>query len=205
MIRNIIFDIGNVFVRWAPTEVVQRCYDLPAGSAENLAKAAHLFRGHGLWLDLNRGTLNMEQVRRAYREKVGLSEDEVERFFFHALDHQVMVEGTEELATHLKAKGYHLFALTDNVHEFVEHHKAHRTFWNLFEDAVVSDEVKLLKPDPAIFSLAVEKFGIAAPETVFFDDVLANVEGAKSVGMEARVFTTAAHCAEDLRTLGVQF
>jgi putative hydrolase of the HAD superfamily len=54
MIKNIIFDVGNVFVQWSPQEIVERCFDLPKGSEDNMRRAEALFRGP-VWLSLNRG------------------------------------------------------------------------------------------------------------------------------------------------------
>jgi HAD superfamily hydrolase (TIGR01509 family) len=63
----------------------------------------------------------------------------------------------------------------------------------------------MMKPDPAIFRHALQTFGLTADETVFFDDYQQNIDGARSVGMEARLFTTARRCEDDLRELSVSF
>jgi 2-haloacid dehalogenase len=59
----------------------------------------------------------------------------------------------------------------------------------------VSGEVKLLKPDPAIYFLALDRFGLKPAEALFIDDREINVEGALAVGMQAHLFVD----AEDLR------
>jgi len=56
MIKNVIFDVGNVFVRWSPPEIVERCFSLRKDSDENLRRAEALFRGP-LWRRLNLGEL----------------------------------------------------------------------------------------------------------------------------------------------------
>jgi putative hydrolase of the HAD superfamily len=204
MIKNIIFDVGNVFVQWAPQEVVERCFDLKIGSAENSQRAAALFHGP-LWMSLNRGELTQQEAERAYQVQFGLSEQETRTLFFHILDHLTPIEGTEEIAYRLRRAGYRVLAVTDNVHEIVAYIKARHRFWNAFEGAVVSAEIGILKPAPAIFQHALEKFRLVAEETAFFDDVEANVDGARSIGLEARLFTTARRCEADLRALGVTF
>jgi putative hydrolase of the HAD superfamily len=55
MIKNVIFDVGNVFVRWSPPDVVERCFGIPKNSDENLQRAEALLRGP-LWRRLNMGT-----------------------------------------------------------------------------------------------------------------------------------------------------
>jgi putative hydrolase of the HAD superfamily len=204
MMRNVIFDVGNVFVRWSPPEIVERCFGLRKDAAENLGRAEALFRGP-LWRRLNLGELTQEEAMLAYQAEFGLSEEQANDLFFHVMDHQELIDGTEAIAHRLKQAGYRVFALTDNVHEIVAHLKSRHQFWTLFEGAVVSAEVGLMKPDPAIFRHATETFGLAAAETVFLDDIQANVDGARSIGMEARLFTTPSRCEEDLRALGLSF
>jgi putative hydrolase of the HAD superfamily len=202
MIKNIIFDVGNVFVRWSPQEVVERCFNLQKGSDENLRRAEALFRCP-LWMNLNRGELTQHEAERAYQAQFGLSEAETKALFFHVMDHLELIEGTEEIAYRLKKAGYGVFALTDNVHEIVAYLKARHRFWNLFDGAVVSAEIGILKPDPAIFRHATEKFRLLAEEAAFFDDIEANVDGARSIGIEARIFTSPGRCEADLQALGL--
>lgn len=204
MIRNVIFDVGNVFVRWSPPDIVQRCFDLRIGSDENLQQATALFRDP-IWRRLNLGELTQAEAELAYQAQFGLSKEETRNLFFHVMDHQELIDGTEAIARRLKQSGYRVFGLTDNVREIVAHLKARHQFWDLFEGAVVSAEIGLMKPDPAIFRHTVERFDIAAPQTVFLDDYQVNVDGAKSIGMEAKLFTTAQRCEEDLRGLGLSF
>jgi putative hydrolase of the HAD superfamily len=204
MIRNVIFDVGNVFVRWSPPDIVERCFDLQKGSDQNLQRAETLFRCL-LWRRLNLGELTQEEAELAYQAEFGLSKEDASNLFFHVTDHQDLIDGTEAIARRLKHAGYRVFGLTDNVHEIVAHLKSRYRFWTLFEGAVVSAEIGLMKPDPAIFRHATETFGLVAAETVFFDDIQANVDGARSIGLEARLFTTPSRCEEDLRELRLSF
>jgi putative hydrolase of the HAD superfamily len=204
VIKNVIFDVGNVFVQWSPKEIVERCFNLPKGSDENSRRAEALFQ-NTLWKSLNRGELTQREVEQAYQAQFGLSAEQTRMLFFHIMDHQEVIDGTEEVARRLRKAGYRVFALTDNVLEIVAYLKNRHRFWTLFEGAVVSAELGTLKPDPAIFRHAIEKFNLLPEETVFFDDVKANVDGASSIGMKARIFTTPSGCAEDLQALGLSF
>jgi len=204
VIKNVIFDVGNVFVQWSPTEIVDRCFDLRNGTDENLQRAEALFRSP-LWRSLNRGELTQQEAEQAYQAQFGFSAEQTRMLFFHIMDHQVLIDGTEEIARRLRNSGYRVFALTDNVLEIVAHLKSRHQFWTVFEGAVVSAEIGMLKPDPVIFRHAIEKFNLMAAETVFFDDVMANVDGASSIGMKARLFTTPTRCVEDLQALGLSF
>ncbi len=203
MIKNVVFDIGNVFVQWSPPEVIRRCFDLPPDSAENRERTK-LLRSP-LWLRLNRGELTETEAELAYQAEHGLTKDEAAALLFHVKDHQDLIDGTEAIARRLQAAGYRLFALTDNVREIVLHLKSRYRFWELFEGAVVSAEVGMLKPHEGIFRHLVESFGLEPSETVFLDDMQANVDGAKRIGLQACLFTSAAQCEQDLRALGLRF
>ena len=203
MIKNVVFDIGNVFVRWSPPEVIRRCFDLPHDSAENRERTM-LLRSP-LWLRLNRGEVTGAEAELAYQAEHGLTPQQAAALLFHAMDHQEPVDGTEAIARRLQAAGYPLFALTDNVREIVAHLKQRYRFWELFDGTVVSAEVGMLKPHEGIFRHLVDTFGLEPAETVFLDDIQANVDGATRVGLHARLFTTAEQCEQDLRALGLEF
>ena len=204
MIRNVVFDVGNVLVRWSPPEVICRSFGLAVGSDKNMMRAQALFRSP-IWRRLNLGELSLPEAELAYQAELGLTPDQTNKFFFHVMDHQGLIEGTVAIAQRLKHAGHHVFGLTDNVHEIVAYHKSRHHFWQLFDGCIVSAEIGRLKPDPAIFRHLLETFTLKAGETVFFDDVQPNVDGAKSVGIEARLFTTPGQCEEDLRALGLRF
>ncbi len=72
-------------------------------------------------------------------------------------------------------------------------------FANVFDELVISAEVGLLKPDPRIYHLALERLGVRPEESVFLDDMLVNVEAARSVGMSAIQFTQQDSSLEELK------
>jgi epoxide hydrolase-like predicted phosphatase len=74
-------------------------------------------------------------------------------------------------------------------------------FEDVFDEMIVSAEVGLVKPDPRIYRLALEKLGAQPEESVFLDDVLVNVEAARSVGMSAIQFTQPEKALEELKKL----
>ncbi|MDQ8726599.1 HAD family phosphatase [Bradyrhizobium sp. LHD-71] len=181
-----------------------RCFDLEAGTDANRKRAEALFRCP-IWIRLNLGELTQAEAELAYQTELGLTPEDTRKLFFHVMDHQEMIDGTLAIAHRLKDAGYRVFALTDNVHEIVAHLKSRHKFWPLFEGAIVSAEIGLMKPSPEIFRHLLETFEIGASETVFLDDHPPNIEGARSAGLEARLFTTADQCEADLRALGLKF
>ncbi len=72
-----------------------------------------------------------------------------------------------------------------------------------FRAKVVSGQVKQLKPEPAIYRLLLDRNGLAAGDCVFIDDSIANVEGARAVGMDAIHFTGAEALSRELAARGL--
>jgi len=106
------------------------------------------------------------------------------------------VPGVHEIVAELDERSVPLFAITNFSADFwPPFHESERAFFSRFRDIVVSGEEKLLKPDPAIYWLALDRFRLHPSEALFIDDRAINVEGALAIGMGAHLFTG----AEDLR------
>lgn len=105
-----------------------------------------------------------------------------------------------ELIHQLQHLSYVRIGLVSNAHRSL-----HQSLWqdgihSLFDDVVTSQEISKVrpKPDPQFFFHAINRLGGQAANTIFFDDRLINVEGAKAIGIKAHLFTTAQQCKVDL-------
>ena len=106
------------------------------------------------------------------------------------------VPGVHAIVEELDARGVPLFAITNFSADFwAPFHQKEQAFFSRFRDIVVSGREKLLKPDPAIYYLALDRFGLRPEQALFIDDREINVEVALAVGMQAHLFTD----ADDLR------
>ena len=103
------------------------------------------------------------------------------------------IPGMIEIVEELDAAGVPLFGITNFSGEFWRPFRDREAaVFDRFRDIVVSGDEKLLKPDPAIYALALKRFGLAAGEAVFVDDNAANVEAANRAGIHGVLFTDAA-------------
>ena len=106
----------------------------------------------------------------------------------------------------MKKAGYRVYILSN--YGSYTYEKTKKDSLNFLEDAdgaIFSYEVKQIKPDAAIFEALFEKYQIKAEESVFLDDLAANIEGAKHMGMHGIVFTGIEDAKEELKALGVEF
>jgi 2-haloacid dehalogenase len=90
----------------------------------------------------------------------------------------------------LAARGVKLFAITNFAVDTFAEVTARFDFFSLFDGIVVSGREGVLKPSPEIFHRLARRHGLALSRCLFIDDVAANVEGARAVGMLAHHFTT---------------
>lgn len=200
-IRNVVFDIGNVIVRWAPLEIVKLTFG-EVKAPEVLVKA--IFQSE-TWLDLNKGLISESDAKAQYQQFLNLSDLECERLFYYVKQTQILIFGSVDLLQRVKLAGYNVYALTDNVHEIVSHLKSTYTFWPLFDGATVSAELGLLKPQAEIYQSLLMQYRLDASETIFIDDMPRNVMGANAVGITGVQFENAVQCEEALKALGLSF
>ncbi|THD35586.1 MAG: HAD family phosphatase [Sphingomonas sp.] len=110
--------------------------------------------------------------------------------------------GMTELVGELDAAGVPLYAITNFSGEFWPPFRAREAaFFAPFRDIVVSGDEKLVKPDAAIYRLALKRFGLQPEEAVFVDDNAANVRSAKALGIHALLFENAQALRHQLREL----
>jgi len=112
------------------------------------------------------------------------------------------VRGSIELVERLDAAGVPLFAITNFGHEFWQGFRPTQPIFDRFRDVIVSGTERLMKPDPAIYALAIERFGIDPAGALFIDDNPANVAGAEAAGIAAHRFENATALEAELVTRG---
>ncbi len=112
--------------------------------------------------------------------------------------------GVHAIVEDLHEAGVPLFVISNFSHEFWPPFRARESaLFDRFQGFVISGEERLVKPDPAIFRLALDRFGLEAGEAFFVDDNPANVESAAALGIAARLFTDAATLRRDLQGCGL--
>ncbi len=198
-IRNIVFDVGNVLVRWSPETIVSQA--LPE-EPDPAALGARLF-SHPIWRELNRGKTTAVEMQAKFCAEFDYSADQMTALFRHVLLTQTPIPGMFEMLKRVRKAGYKVYALTDNVDEIVAYLKVQYDFWPDFHGAIVSSEVGLTKPDQAIFERLLSEFGLHADNTLFTDDMPRNIEAAKAAGLDAFVFTNATQCESEFAARGI--
>jgi 2-haloacid dehalogenase len=113
------------------------------------------------------------------------------------------IDGTVELVQALKTAGYTVALLSNISTEKYEVLRRKYRFFDYFDSQLISAEVKLLKPDPRIYTLLLEQINRAAEDCIFIDDSAINVVGADRVGMTAIQFQSPHQLKTELQQYGL--
>lgn len=188
-LRAVVFDVGNVLYDWNPRFLYERL--IPAGPALDAFLLDVATKDWHFQHDAGRPFAETSaELAAAHPEHAELIAVWGPRFTEQLGD---LLPGMQALVEELDAAGVPLYALTNFSAEFWPPFRARETAtFDRFRGIVVSGDEGLTKPDPAIYRLALDRFGLRAEDTVFVDDRADNVEGARSVGMDAVLFTDTA-------------
>ena len=192
MIKAVIFDFGGVLMRTVnslPRRELEQRFGQP------------LFES-SLWDDVRLGHISDAEFWADVGRRLGLDTEATAEFrrAFRAgdrLDEELMA-----LIRHLRDEGYRT-ALLSNGPASRDQHLEQLGIADGFDVIVVSGYEGLLKPDPAIFELTLERMGVSAEEAIFVDDSRANVAAAQQVGLHAIRFRGLSPLRKQLRDLGI--
>jgi len=197
-IDAIIFDLGNVLLAFDESRAARRL-------AERTGKTLS---------EINAYALSTPYVTELSIGKLS------KKTFFHTVAKDLAFNGTYEEFAELWSDIFTpiepMVALTKSLHQrlprlvlsntnaiHVDYVLEHYPFLHDFDAHVFSHEVGLLKPDPAIFQHALQKYGLTAERTVFVDDIAANADAARRLGMKAVHFNNPDQARTELTNLGI--
>ena len=196
----VIFDVGNVLIRWDPRNLYRKLLRDDAAIVSFLDETGLL-------------SMNLAcDAGKPFREGVA----ELSARFPHyateiaAFDQRWpelldgSIPGSVAVLEDLSRAQVPVYAITNFAREKFDLALALFPFLGLFDDIVVSGDVGLLKPDPAIYRLLIERRGITPARALFIDDSLRNVSGARAVGLNAHHFREPGALAAELAGWGLE-
>lgn len=187
---NLIFDLGGVVVEWQPQAICAEAFANPAHQATALE---HII-GHPDWLELDRGTLARDAAIRRASARTGWDHAVVEDFFDHVPETLRLKPDTVDLMQRLHEAGHRLFCLSNMPHHSLAYLERAYTFWDVFSARVISCQVGMCKPEPGIYAHLLRHCAIDATQSIFIDDMQANVDAAAAFGIHPLRFEDAAQC-----------
>ena len=200
MIRNFVFDMGEVLIHFNFKVFADR-YDLT--EEDKALVTREVFWGEANWALSDWGQIDENEVARRACEKLPQHLHEAARgMATRWWDPIIPVEGMADLVRRVKEAGYGVYLLSNAGF-------AHRTYWptvpgsEYFDGIVVSAYEKLVKPQPEIYKVLLDRFKLVPEECLFVDDRETNLAGAEVCGMHSVIFRSAEDLEKSLRERGI--
>ncbi len=185
MIRNIVFDMGGVLIRFDPEWFLTR--DGITDPGDRTLILNELFRS-AEWAMMDSGMLTEASAEPLILARVpDRLKDSVRHLLFHWAYPRDTIPNMEDLVRRLKDSGYALYLLSNAS-------TAQHDYWPLytvsryFDGKLISCDVKVVKPSHEIYQIFTEKFALNPDECLFIDDTPPNVAAAIACGWEGIVF-----------------
>jgi 2-haloacid dehalogenase len=199
-IKAIIFDFGGVVINWDPRRVFRKYFP---GDEQALEKFMveigfmewNLRQDEGY--PFEQAVVDLSAQFPQYAHIIKAYDTEWEQSITG------IVPETVDLLRRLKAAGNHLYGLTNWNHAKFTLVRHKFEFFSLFEEIVISGEVKLAKPDPAIYRLLLGKIGLSAQDCLMVDDTVRNVEASRKLGFETIHYLSPDQLEAEFKRLGV--
>ena len=180
MIKNIIFDLGNVLLKFHPKEFLLRFTD----DNEYIDQfAAKIFRSK-LWMELDRGTISLESAKNDFISKYPKEEAFLTLFFDQWMEMLTPIEKNVKILKDLRNLGYQTYILSNFIKETYTFIEKKYSIFPLFDGQIISGFEKTIKPEKAIYELLLSRYNLLPEESLLIDDVLFFLKPAKKLGMK---------------------
>ncbi len=196
MIKNVVFDMGNVLLDYNPRYSLEKYLD---NEEDRALIYRELFCGPE-WAEADLGLIRDE-------DRFALVSLRVPQRLHSALkeictrwyDCMVPLEGAREFVRFCKESGYRIYILSNASDKFYEYFPNFSSL-DYFDGYVVSSDIHTAKPQPRIYRHLLNRYHLQAEECLFIDDLPQNVEGARKVGFQAVQFQNDFQPIRDLLT-----
>ncbi|MCR5656921.1 MAG: HAD family phosphatase [Butyrivibrio sp.] len=181
-IKNLIFDVGDVLIGFRWKDMLVNDFGIPEERAVHIGPKVF---DDPIWVELDAGRKQIEEVVDYYRSKYPEDGDIIQRMFAEGERMSVKREGVWGAVENLKKCGFRIYLLSNYSKYLFEKHTKDMTVLPILDGKVISYEVNSVKPEPEIYEHILKKYDLKPEESIFFDDKEENVNAAKEQGISA--------------------
>ena len=184
MIKNIVFDLGNVLINFKPSEYFDK-----NNYPENIKKTilSDIFDSKE-WLLIDNGEITTSEAINSIALRSSLKKEEIALIFKLRTDMMFPLDLNVRLLPELKKRAFKLFYLSNFPIDIFEEVRTGYYFFRYFDGGLISSEAKYSKPDSRFYEILLEKYNLVPQECLFIDDIEINVRTAEDLGMKG-IFT----------------
>jgi putative hydrolase of the HAD superfamily len=184
-VKNLVFDIGRVLVTWNPENIYKTLFRREDFKKHPLSTMP----GSPTWLELDRGTIELEDAINIMAKGHKDYHGEIDRFFREAPHHITPIWDSVNCAMKYKELGFRIYLLSNFPKYGFKIIQSKFNFFDKFHGKVISCDVKTIKPEKAIYEKLLNTYSIEPNETIFIDDMEVNIKSAEDIGIKGLHFT----------------
>jgi putative hydrolase of the HAD superfamily len=194
MIKNLIFDLGNVLLDFKPAEYLAKNNYPESLRAIVLSDVF----GSKEWAMLDRGEITTPDAIEAISKQSPLKKEEIAHIFSRRTDLMFPLDQNVRLLPGLKKRGLKLYYLSNFPIDIFDEVRSGYYFFKHFEGGLISAEAKMAKPDSRIYELLMKNYSLLPEECLFIDDLEVNVISARASGMKGLFTNGSPEIAKDI-------
>ena len=200
MIKNIIFDLGNVLLNFKPETFLLR-YTKDEQYIQNFI--SKVIRNK-IWFNLDRGTISLENAKEEFIRKYPEDNSFIITFFEHWMEMLTPIQENVKILCDLKANGYNIYILSNFIEETFEIIEKKYKFFSLFDGKIISGQEKVIKPEIEIYQKLIDKYNLVPEECVFIDDIRSFLSRARKLNMKTILYMPNTDLRSELRQLDIR-
>lgn len=176
MLKNIVFDLGNVLVKFDSNELIYSFFNERQEEVKS-------FYFDSLWNEYDQGLYSVEEMIEKGVKQFPELELSIKKLMYHWTEFVIPLKDNVAYIKDLKRLGYNVYILSNIPEDDTKYLRSLGVFDNI-DGGVFSYEYKKIKPDPEIFHILLKKYDLKASECLFLDDREDNVVAASNLGFE---------------------
>lgn len=197
-IKAIVFDFGAVLIEWEPRNIFRE-YFPDESSIDAFLKDIEFMKWNARQDEGRSFSEGFSVLSKQFPRYAGMFQT-IEKNWLEIWSKSVVgeIEGSVSLLRALNEQGYPLYGLSNWSTETFPVARERYNFFELFDDIVLSGEVKLIKPDSAIFDLFLQRTNRSAQQCLFIDDSGPNIVTATKMGFDCIHFQSPEQLKKEL-------
>ena len=176
MLKNIVFDLGNVLVKFDSNELIYSFFNKRQEEVKS-------FYFDSLWNEYDQGLYSVEEMIEKGVKQFPELELSIKKLMYHWTEFVIPLKDNVAYIKDLKRFGYKVYILSNIPEDDTKYLRSLGVFDNI-DGGIFSYEYKKIKPDPEIFHILLEKYNLKASECLFLDDRKDNVVVASNLGFK---------------------
>ncbi len=200
MVKNIIFDLGNVLLDFKPELFLSEKYSEDINLQERLYQ--EIFQSKE-WVMLDKGTLGQEEVVDILSERHPNDADKIKEIFHSWTEMLKPISGTVSILEKLKLYNYKLYVLSNYHIKAFDKVFEENTFFQYFDGMVIFAKEKTIKLERKIYQKLIKRYQIIPKESIFIDDTIENLKGAEKFEFNTILFSSPLELSQELGEVGI--